>query len=164
MKRSFHMTIQQATKDYERWLTGQLEIVPEDLAAKHEKMRQAPFPFLRATYYRWALLFPQLCKELSRAPQVLAVGDLHVENFGTWRDVEGRLVWGINDFDEAAKLAPANDLVRLTASAHAAAPINPSTIRNAKKKRTASGISAPNRSNIRPTPRLVAAARLIPKG
>jgi uncharacterized protein (DUF2252 family) len=24
-----------------------------------------------------------------------------VENFGAWRDVEGRLIWGINDFDEA---------------------------------------------------------------
>ena len=24
------------------------------------------------------------------------------ENFGTWRDADGRLVWGVNDFDEAA--------------------------------------------------------------
>ena len=24
-----------------------------------------------------------------------------MENFGTWRDAEGRLIWGINDFDEA---------------------------------------------------------------
>ena len=37
-------------------------------------------------------------------------------------------------------------------TAQAAAPINPSTMRNARKKRTASGISAPNKSNIRPTP------------
>ena len=36
-----------------------------------------------------------------RRPAVLAVGDLHTENFGTWRDAEGRLIWGINDFDEA---------------------------------------------------------------
>ena len=28
------------------------------------------------------------------APQVLSVGDLHLENFGTWRDADGRLVWG----------------------------------------------------------------------
>jgi len=48
---------------------------------------------------------------------VLAVGDLHVENFGTWRDVEGRLVWGINDFDEAWHLPYSNDLVRLATSA-----------------------------------------------
>src|SRR5207244_8417489 len=54
---------------------------------------------------------------LTRAPRVLGVGDLHIENFGTWRDVEGRLVWGVNDFDEAAELPFANDLVRLAASA-----------------------------------------------
>jgi hypothetical protein len=120
MKRSFRMTIQQATKDYERWLAGNLEIVPEDLALKHERMRQAAFAFLRATYYRWAQLFPQRCKELGRAPQVLAVGDLHVENFGTWRDAEGRLVWGINDFDETWRLPYPHDLVRLATSAHLA--------------------------------------------
>jgi hypothetical protein len=47
----------------------------------------------------------------------LAVGDIHVENFGTWRDVDGRLVWGVNDFDEAAEMPFAIDLVRLAASA-----------------------------------------------
>jgi uncharacterized protein (DUF2252 family) len=51
---------------------------------------------------------------------VLAVGDLHVENLGTWRDREGRLIWGINDFDEAYPLPYANDLVRLVSSAHLA--------------------------------------------
>jgi hypothetical protein len=48
---------------------------------------------------------------------VLGVGDLHIENFGTWRDIEGRLVWGVNDFDEAAELPFTNDLVRLAAGA-----------------------------------------------
>ena len=40
-----------------------------------------------------------------------------MENFGTWRDVEGRLVWGINDFDEAYPMPYTRDLVRLAASA-----------------------------------------------
>ena len=48
---------------------------------------------------------------------MLAVGDLHVENFGTWRDTEGRLVWGVNDFDEVAEMPYAVDLVRLVTSA-----------------------------------------------
>jgi len=120
MKRSSRMTIQQATQNYERWIVGLLEFVPEDLALKHQRMAAAVFPFLRATYYRWAQLFPHLCKDLSRAPQVLAVGDLHVENFGTWRDAEGRLVWGINDFDETCRLPYVHDLVRLATSAHLA--------------------------------------------
>ncbi len=49
--------------------------------------------------------------------------DLHLENFGTWRDIEGRLVWGgVNDFDEGVQDALYTmDLVRLVTSAHAAA-------------------------------------------
>jgi len=49
------------------------------------------------------------------------VGDLHVENFGTWRDCEGRLIWGVNDFDEAYSMPYTIDLVRLAVSAHLAA-------------------------------------------
>ncbi len=45
------------------------------------------------------------------------MGDLHIENFGTWRDLEGRLIWGINDVDEAYPVRYPNDLVRLAASA-----------------------------------------------
>jgi hypothetical protein len=51
---------------------------------------------------------------------VLSVGDLHVENFGTWRDVDGRLIWGVNDFDECYELPFSNDLVRLAVSAYVA--------------------------------------------
>lgn len=40
-----------------------------------------------------------------------------MENFGTWRDKEGRLIWGLNDFDEACRLPFTNDLVRLAVSA-----------------------------------------------
>jgi hypothetical protein len=83
-------------------------------------MRTSKFPFLRATYYRWAQIFPEVCAELNSAVKVLSVGDLHVENFGTWRDNEGRLVWGINDFDEAYPIPYTHDLVRLAASANMA--------------------------------------------
>src|SRR6202021_3405946 len=47
---------------------------------------------------------------------VVGVGDLHVESFGTWRDREGRLCWGVDDFDDAYPLPYTNDLVRLAAS------------------------------------------------
>lgn len=86
-------------------------------------MAEAIFPFLRATFYRWAERWPEVCAELAGAPHVLAVGDLHVENFGTWRDIEGRLAWGVNDFDESAPLAYTNDLVRLAVSAQLAAEL-----------------------------------------
>src|SRR5579883_363864 len=111
------MKISKATARYENWLARHLTILEKDLELKHEAMRSAPFPFLRATYYRWAQVWPEICADAAHAPQVLAVGDLHVENFGTWRDIEGRLIWGVNDFDEAAPLPYTNDLVRLAASA-----------------------------------------------
>ena len=52
---------------------------------------------------------------------LLAVGDLHVENFGVWRDSRQRLVWGVNDFDDACELPFTSDLVRLATSAMLAA-------------------------------------------
>jgi hypothetical protein len=72
---------------------------------------------LRATFYRWLQVWPEVCKDEARSPRVLGVGDLHIENFGTWRDADGRLVWGLNDFDEAGTYPYTMDLVRLATSA-----------------------------------------------
>jgi len=115
------MNIVKSTRLYEDWLGSHIHLVKADLQLKHQHMAEGAFPFLRATFYRWMQLWPQVCADLSKAPGVLGVGDLHVENFGTWRDIEGRLVWGVNDFDEAAELAFTNDLVRLATSAILAA-------------------------------------------
>ncbi len=111
------MRIAKATARYEAWLARHLKLLEEDLTFKHEQMRSHPFPFLRATFYRWAQIWREVCGDAATAPEVLAVGDLHVENFGTWRDVEGRLIWGINDFDEAWTMPYTNDLIRLATSA-----------------------------------------------
>jgi uncharacterized protein DUF2252 len=111
------VNIRRASAEYERWLGTHLRIVRSDLKLKHQRMAEAAFPFLRATFYRWAQLLPDQCPGLMNAEHVLGVGDLHVENFGTWRDAEGRLVWGVNDFDEACWLPFTNDLARLATSA-----------------------------------------------
>jgi uncharacterized protein (DUF2252 family) len=111
------MNIVKATVRFEEWLERRTTLVKSDLRLKHQRMAEAVFPFLRATFYRWMQVWPEVCPDLAKAPWVLAVGDLHVENFGTWRDIEGRLVWGINDFDEAAVLPYTIDLVRLATSA-----------------------------------------------
>ena len=97
-------SIKASAKAYEAWLAAALggELVEADLAEKHDRMRDGPFPFLRATYWRWAETVLEVCPDLASAPKVLAIGDTHVENFGCWRDAEGRLVWGANDFDDAA--------------------------------------------------------------
>jgi hypothetical protein len=106
---------------YEDWLRAQCRrigcrVVEADLKYKHTRMRKSPFVFLRATFFRWAKRIEALCPDLADAPVVLSVGDTHVENFGTWRDAEGRLIWGINDFDEAAAIPYPFDLVRLATS------------------------------------------------
>jgi Uncharacterized protein conserved in bacteria (DUF2252) len=107
---------EQTTASYEQWMRECTTVVSSDLALKHTQMRESAFLFLRGTFYRWAQMWPAVCADLCRAPRVLAVGDLHVNSFGTWRDAEGRLCWGVDDFDEAYPLAYTNDLVRLAAS------------------------------------------------
>src|SRR5580692_4444127 len=86
-----HVDINEATSSYEKWMRSCATIISSDLRSKHEQMKESPFLFLRGSFYRWAQLWPSVCADLCDAPQVLAVGDLHVNSFGTWRDVEGRL-------------------------------------------------------------------------
>src|SRR5438445_12972275 len=114
------MNVIKATRDFERWLATQIPLVRRDVALKHLHMAESPFAFFRATFYRWLQLWHQACDEFANAPKVLAIGDLHIENFGTWRDLEGRLIWGVNDFDEAWLAAYTADLVRLVGSCYLA--------------------------------------------
>jgi uncharacterized protein (DUF2252 family) len=110
------MNIQQATRAFEKWTRGCTTLIEADVRSKHQKMKADPFMFLRGTFYRWAQLFPELCADLGDAPKVIAAGDLHVGSFGTWRDLEGRMAWGVDDFDDSYLLPYTNDLVRLAAS------------------------------------------------
>jgi hypothetical protein len=114
------MDVLKATQEYEAWAEARTPFLKDDLALKHERMAESPFLFFRASFYRWAQLWPEACPELAKAPTVLAVADLHVENFGTWRDADSRLAWGVNDFDEACPMPYTNDLVRLATSARLA--------------------------------------------
>src|SRR5580704_9184005 len=93
------MNIQQATVAYESWLGKKIPLITADLKLKHQRMAEGAFPFLRATFYRWAQLWPEHCPELAKAPAVLGVGDLHV-----------------NNFDEVCQLPYTVDLVRLAVS------------------------------------------------
>src|SRR5688572_23125078 len=110
------MDIAEATHSYERWFQRDIDIVPADLERKHRIIAADAYAFFRGTHYRWAQRWQEMDAGIRRAPRVLAVADLHVENFGTWRDLEGRLMWGVNDFDEAYPLPYTYDLVRLAAA------------------------------------------------
>jgi hypothetical protein len=124
------MNIVKSTRRYEAWLGTHTPLIEPDIRLKHQLMAEGPFPFLRATFYRWMQIWPAVCPALAKAPRLLGVGDLHVENFGTWRDVEGSLVWGVNDFDEAAVLPFTIDLVRLATSALLAAEAGNLTLKS----------------------------------
>jgi hypothetical protein len=116
LSKSKETDIEEITASYEAWMRSCTRVLQSDLRSKHEQMKETSFGFFRGTFYRWAQLWPAVCSDLCGAPKVLAVGDLHVNSFGTWRDAEGRLCWGVDDFDEAYPLAYTNDLVRLAAS------------------------------------------------
>ena len=105
------------TADYERWLGTRIPLVEEDLRAKHDQMAASVLRFLRGTYYLWLYRAADLLPELVTRTRVPVVGDLHIENFGTWRDHRRVRRWGVNDLDELAWGSPTLDLVRLATSA-----------------------------------------------
>ena len=112
-----------STGAFEAWMKHRADVSRRLLEKKHRKMADGPFPFLRATFYRWVEQWPKVCRRLARRDEdvLLAVGDLHVENFGVWKDSRGQHVWGVNDFDDACELPFTSDLVRLAASVALAA-------------------------------------------
>ena len=92
---------------------------PERLAMKYRALRASPFAFLRGTCH---LFYDRLAESGFDvpAPVVWCCGDLHLENFGSYKGDNRLVYFDINDFDEAA-LAPAGwELVRLAASLHLA--------------------------------------------
>jgi uncharacterized protein (DUF2252 family) len=92
---------------------------PERLAMKLRKMRGDPFIFLRGAchlfYQRLAEFAP--CGSLpGPVPTTWVCGDLHLENFGSYKGDNRLVYFDLNDFDEAA-LAPCTwDVVRFLAS------------------------------------------------
>ena len=88
---------------------------PERLALKYQKMRSSPFGFLRATCH---LFYSRLSQTVlsKAAPLTWICGDLHLENFGSYKGNNRLSYFDLNDFDESA-LAPASwELVRMLTS------------------------------------------------
>ena len=95
--------------------TANLGRDPVRLAIKYRKMRADAFSFLRGTCH---LFYSRLPSEsvLRKAPAAWTCGDLHLENFGSYKGDNRLVYFDINDFDEAA-LAPSTwDPLRLITS------------------------------------------------
>ncbi|OIJ68730.1 DUF2252 domain-containing protein [Streptomyces mangrovisoli] len=99
------------------------ELLAADPAAfrvKFRKMAASAFAFYRGTA---CLFYHDLDAEKRGGPfldertsRVWIHGDLHAENFGTYMDSNGRLVFNVNDFDEAYVGPFTWDLKRFAAS------------------------------------------------
>lgn len=95
---------------------------PERLKMKYEKMAQSPFIFLRGTCHLFYDALPDAAA-LREAPLAWCCGDLHFENFGSYKGDDRQVYFDINDYDEAA-LAPATwDMVRLLTSIQCGADV-----------------------------------------
>ena len=88
---------------------------PERLALKYRAMRESPFAFLRGSCHLFSAALPR-GGVFKSAPLAWVSGDLHLQNFGSYKGDNRLVYFDINDFDEAV-LAPASwDLVRLLTS------------------------------------------------
>ena len=86
--------------------------------AKFRKMAADPFAFYRGSaclfYADMSTIEDRWCDE--KTSRVWIQGDLHAENFGTYMDGAGRIVFDVNDFDEAYLGHVSWDLRRFVAS------------------------------------------------
>jgi len=91
---------------------------PAAFRAKYRKMARDPHAFYRGSA---CLFYSDVTSETDPwsaygAERIWIHGDLHVENFGTYLNSDGRLVFDINDFDEAYVGRFTWDLQRFAAS------------------------------------------------
>jgi uncharacterized protein (DUF2252 family) len=93
---------------------------PSAFRRKFRKMAASPFAFYRGSA---ALFYADLTGGFAdeqfldeRTSRVWIHGDLHAENFGTYMNSSGRLVFNVNDFDEAYVGPFSWDLKRFSAS------------------------------------------------
>ncbi len=91
---------------------------PTAFRRKYRAMAADPFAFYRGTA---ALFYADVARREDRwaderTRRAWIQGDLHAENFGTYMDVEGVLVFDVNDYDEAYLGHFTWDLMRLAAS------------------------------------------------
>lgn len=94
---------------------GRLEqLVP----LRHFRMAASPFAFYRGTA---GLMAFDLSHQAQTGVQIVICGDAHLSNFGLYASPERRLVFDLNDFDEAAPGPWEWDVKRLVTSAILAA-------------------------------------------
>lgn len=93
---------------------------PARLTRKFMVMRRDPFAFLRGSCHLFYDAWP-IGSGLDTAPLAWCCGDLHLENFGSYKGDNRLTYFDLNDFDEAALVPAPADVTRLLTSIHLAA-------------------------------------------
>eukprot|EP01133_Synstelium_polycarpum_P002817 gene2817-3239_t len=94
-------------------------LLPDKVQLKYKAMAESPFRFFRGTCH---LFYQDLVKAKSfpSSPLVWICGDLHLENFGSFRGNNRQVYFDLNDFDESM-LSPLNwELARVLTSIYVA--------------------------------------------
>lgn len=74
------------------------KMIPELIDMRHQRMNQNVFSYYRATA---GIMEGDLEKQVSTHIPVIICGDAHLTNFGFFASPERKLMFGLNDFDEA---------------------------------------------------------------
>lgn len=94
-------------------------LLPDMVQLKYKAMKENPFRFFRGTCH---LFYEDLsqAKEFPSSPLTWICGDLHLENFGSFKGNNRMVYFDLNDFDESM-LAPLNwELARVLTSIYVA--------------------------------------------
>ncbi|MBB6499212.1 DUF2252 domain-containing protein [Pedobacter cryoconitis] len=94
-------------------------LIPDMVQLKYKAMAESPFRFFRGTCH---LFYEDLVKAkgFPTSPLVWICGDLHLENFGSFKGNNRQVYFDLNDFDESM-LSPLNwELARVLTSIYVA--------------------------------------------
>ena len=90
------------------------DLSPSKVARKYEYLAENPFRFFRGTN---TLFFEDLTQSgIPESPVSWICGDLHLENFGSYKGDNRLVYFDLNDFDESTLAPVAWDLVRMITS------------------------------------------------
>jgi len=109
---------------YNRRFRGRYPVL---LREKIDRMTGSPFGFFRGTYHLFAEdiagggFDPWKMENPFTTVQIPLVGDIHTENYGTYRALDGRIRYDINDFDETTEGTFGSDCKRAASSLFLAA-------------------------------------------
>src|SRR6201991_4185437 len=91
------------------------DLLPEMVQLKYEAMAENAFRFFRGTCH---LFYEDLAaaEPLPLSPLAWICGDLHLENFGSYKGDNRLVYFDLNDFDEGILAPAAWELVRMVTS------------------------------------------------